>query len=190
MTLDLREAANAVYGAWRLALFDPVGVAFFERTPEAALRSFRVAVLLAPVWLVLALLALDPAGGPAPSLGRFLVVTGLAYVLAWTVFPLAMHGVSQAIGRADRYVVFVTARNWSQLVQSMVFLPASALSESGMVPEPVGGGVVLGSGLFVLAYEWFVTRATLEVSGIAAALIVAFSLTTAIMIQAVAGAML
>jgi hypothetical protein len=190
VSIDLREAANAIYGAWRLALFDPVGVVFFERTPEAALRSFRVAVLLAPVWLVLALLALDPADEAGPSLGRFLVVTGLAYVLAWTVFPLAMHGISRLIRRADRYFVFVTAHNWSQIVQSVVFLPASALAESGLVPDPVGGGVLLGSGLFVLAYEWFVARTVLEVPGATAALIVAFSLTMAMTIQAVAGGML
>jgi hypothetical protein len=110
--------------------------------------------------------------------------------MCWPVFPLAMHTVAQTIGRADRYFVFVTARNWSQLIQSVVFLPASALSESGLVPEPVGGGVVLGSGLFVLVYEWFVTRTVLEISGAAAAAIVAFSLMTATAVQVITGTML
>ena len=51
-----REVVAALYGAYRLARFDPSGLALFDATIAGFSRSFFAAVLVAPVYLVLLLI--------------------------------------------------------------------------------------------------------------------------------------
>ena len=46
--LTLSEIGHAVYGAWRLAFFDPNGMRYFDQSLTGFWRSFRLAIWLAP----------------------------------------------------------------------------------------------------------------------------------------------
>src|SRR5262245_7482637 len=48
--LTLAEIGPAIFGTWRLAHFDPDGLRYFDRSIRGFWRSFRVAVLVAPLW--------------------------------------------------------------------------------------------------------------------------------------------
>ena len=49
--LTIPEIVRSVYGVWRLARFDAIGMEWLDRTDEGFWRSFRVAILLLPVEL-------------------------------------------------------------------------------------------------------------------------------------------
>ena len=51
--LSLAEIGPALYGAWRLAHFDPDGMRYFDRSIAGFWRSFRVALLGAPLWIII-----------------------------------------------------------------------------------------------------------------------------------------
>src|SRR5258708_7095974 len=59
------EISDALHGAWRLACLDRRGMAYFARGEAAFWRSFRAAVILYPVFLIM--LALRPGDAESPS---------------------------------------------------------------------------------------------------------------------------
>jgi len=189
MTLTLREAMFAIFGAWRLAWMDRSGLHYFDRSADGALRSFFAALIVLPGYAVLVLLRLwDQL--PQVSALRFISVEGIAYVVSWTAFALAMHSITRAIGRERNYLGWLCAYNWSQVIQMAAYLPAIAIAESGLVPSSIGDFLVMAVTLAVLVYQWFVARSALEISGVAAAGTVALDFLLAVLITDFADGML
>jgi len=175
MTLTSRDVAYSVFGAYRLARFDPTGLDYIDRTPEGALRSFYAAVIVLPAYAVLMLIRMWDQGVEAPFL-QVLVVESIAYVVNWTAFPLLLYQVTGMIDRRARYPTVVAANNWAAVVQMAVYLPTVVLGQVGVLPEPLGDGLVFGVMLAMLTYQWFVLRTALDVTGIAAASLVMLDL--------------
>src|SRR5262249_2264372 len=114
--LTMRETAYALFGAWRLAHFDLQGTAYFEGSAAAALRSVGVVLILLPAQVVLVLLRLNEQ--PAAVSGwTVFIVEGIAYVIGWTAFPVAMHWVARLIDRDREYFAFIAMSNWSAVLQ-------------------------------------------------------------------------
>ncbi len=164
----LREMAYALFGAVRLALLDSSGLAFFDRSTAAAIRSFAAALVVLPAYVVLVLV--QPTGDTVTaSWSTFVVVEAIAYVCSWTVYALVMDEVSRLMDRSARYPVFLSVYNWSSVVQMAICLPAFGLAQSGLLPPDVGDAVVFAATLAMVAYQWFVTRVALDVPGFTAA---------------------
>ncbi len=185
----LREAASSLYGAWRLALMDAGGMAYFDRSVGGAIRSFSAAALVAPAYVLLVLLRLGGDAGNV-SFGNFLLVESIAYIISWTAYPLIMDDMSRILDCSDRYPSFLSAYNWSAVLQMVVYLPAVVLSESGILAPAFGDTIVFAATLIVLAYQWFVTETALQVSGFTAAGLVILDLVLSVFISGAADGML
>jgi hypothetical protein len=166
--LTLAEIGPALYGAWRLAHLDPDGMRYFDRSVTGFWRSFRVAVLAAP--LVIVILGADLSqmhiGG---SWARVIIAETIAYVISWVAYPLAAFYLVHLIDRQHDYFGFVTALNWGTLLQYAFLLPIHVVANSGLLSMGLADWLVFGGQFAVLAYEWFITRTALRTSGLTAA---------------------
>jgi hypothetical protein len=185
MTLTAREAVYSIFGVYRLALLDKAGLSYLDRSPEGALRSFHAALIVLPAYAVLVVLRLWDVL-PEVSLFRFIAVEGLAYVISWTAFPLVMFYISGLLDRSGRYFEFLSAYNWSSVIQMGLYLPIVAIADSGLVGE----GLVLVVTMLVLIYQWFIARTTLDINGGSAAGIVLLDMILAVFITGTADGML
>ena len=152
MTLTAREVVYSIFGAYRLAMLDKTGLNYLDRSPEGAIRSFNAALIVLPAYAVLVVLRLWDVL-PDVSLLRFVTVEGLAYVISWTAFPLAMFHISGLLDRSERYFDFLSAYNWSSVIQMGVYLPVVAVEpEPAAEPEePEDAGVAIDEDVEQLA---------------------------------------
>ena len=165
--LTLAEIGPALYGAWRLAHLDPDGMRYFDSSVTGFWRSFRVAVLVAPLWIII--MALDLASQPVTG-GWFRLVAAetIGYVIQWVAFPLAAFYLTHLTDRQREYFVFITALNWASLIQLSVQMPAHVLASLPLMPAGLGDILIYGADLAALVYEWFITRTALRLSGFGA----------------------
>jgi hypothetical protein len=181
----LQEIVSSLFGAWRLARFDPAGIGFINASIEGARRSFFAAAIVAPAYALM--LAVRFSGlDQETDAARFVIAETIAYVLSWVAYPLAMVPVSRALGRFDRYAGYVSAYNWSLVLQNALVLPLVILSASGLLP----GGLIQMLWLFAIiaitAYVWFIARTALAISGTAAIGIVALDFVLSFLISGAA----
>ncbi len=170
-----REVAIGIYGAWRLLHFDRAAVQYFDSTIESFWKSFYAALVVLPAVIVLRVLLFTsaPEGFVEAGTGRITTVFAIDYVYQWVVFPLVMIYLAEFMGRSRQYVTFIVARNWSQVIQIAIFLPAAFLFViSGSQESGWGGAVLIAAYLITWIYEWFIARTALDISGAAAAVIV------------------
>jgi hypothetical protein len=189
MTLTARETVYSIFGAYRLAMLDKTGLNYLDRSPEGAIRSFNAALIVLPAYAVLVVLRLWDVL-PDVSLLRFITVEGLAYVISWSAFPLVMFYISGLLDRSERYFDFLSAYNWSAVIQMGVYLPVVAVADSGLMPAGVDEGLVLAVTMLVLMYQWFIARTTLDINGGSAAGVVLLDMILAVFITGVSDGML
>ena len=183
--ISAQEATTALYGALRLARFDPSGMDFFEQTETGFWRSFFAAVLVAPFYLMLTSIRYSGLTETVPFV-RFLAIETIAYVIAWVAFPLLMASLTRSLGREAHYIRYIVAYNWAAVWQNALYMPVAMLSVGGVL-TPVNANVlgVLALGLIVI-YVWFVTKTALEVPAGMAAGIVGIDFFLSILINTVA----
>jgi hypothetical protein len=120
MIPDSREIIRALQGAWLLARFKPEGMAWFNITADGFWRSFFAAALLAPFAVITSAIFYSEA---TVGLVRYVGVDVIHYVLAWSVFPVAMIFVARALKLTEQYVGFIIAYNWFTVIVQAVFFP-------------------------------------------------------------------
>lgn len=187
--LSARELAYGLYGAYRLARLDRHGMVYFEATVEGFWRSFYAAAVVAPGYIIL--LLLHPGESPVGvSWLRISLIEGIAYVIGWVAFPLAVFYLAQAINRSEEYIGYIVAYNWAQVLQIGLLLPATAVSVGGLVPS--GLGLPLGFMVMVaiLFYQWFIAKTALGVAAVVAAGLVFLDLVLGGVIGLIAGSMI
>jgi len=168
-----------VVGALRLARGDVGGLEHFDDTIERFWRSFWAAVVCAPLFVII-LLSL-PQDGQIKDWTRYFLVATANYAIAWTLWPLVMVYLTQWIDRPNHFYRYMQAYNWAQVVGTTfkTLIVALAGGSGGQ-----GLGVLLTfATLAILFYEWFITRAALQVSSIQAAGIVVFNLVLVITVD-------
>jgi len=177
------EVASSLYGAFRLARFDPSGLNYFNISLNGFWNSFFAAVIVAPLFGLLILLQYQNVPvDPPPSPIRFGFAHGIGYVISWTIFPVLMISLVRFIKRDVYYVRFIIAYNWAAVLQNAFYMPLAITAQLGMLSAEAGtflGLIVLTAVLF---YVWFVTRVTLAVSPGIAAAIVFFDLVVSIIV--------
>jgi hypothetical protein len=165
--LTISEISHSLYGAWRLAHFDAGGLRYFDRSIEGFWRSFRVAVLAAPLWIVVVGVNLPQMHAPG-DWTRIVIAETLGYIVVWVAYPLAAFYLTRLVGRQGEYVGLIVALNWASLLQLALQTPANVLANSGLLSSGAGIAIVLAAEFASLIYEWFITRTALNLSGLAA----------------------
>ncbi len=183
------QIAAAIYGAWRLLRGDRGAYSYFEQTPEGFYRSFFAAVLVAPGYLILLLIHLAGIETQAGAL-RILAVETIAYVITWTAYPLLMFRVADAMGRANAYIVFVVALNWSKVLHLAILLPVGLITFGGFLPEAWIGILNLLAFISIFVYQWFITRTALDTTGFAALGLVLLDVIIRVFVKSIANGMI
>jgi hypothetical protein len=115
-----------------------------------------------------------------------ITVETIAYVIAWTAFPLLMLIVTQRIGRPHRFFDFMVPYNWSQVPQSALFVLVGLETESGVLGAQPAQAIEVAAAVAVLVYEWFIARVALETTAAAAVFVVFSDLLLGVLISHVA----
>lgn len=156
----ISEIAAGIYGAWRLARRDPVGLAYFDASLRGFWRSLIIAALITLPG-ALALEYLDGTLSGETGAGRALAVDLIASVIQWTAFPLVMVYIADSLGRGQNYFRFTVAYNWSQVIQMAAFVPIAIMAN--LRPDPVTALFSLVVMVLLLAYQGFVAHKALDV---------------------------
>jgi hypothetical protein len=177
------EISTGLRGAFVLARLDPGGMAYFDRSAAGFVRSYRAAIIIYPVFLLM--LAL-PGGGDAdtPSVDgfRIFLVETIGYVIGWTAFPVLMLPLSRFLGREERWLGYIIAYNWAQIPQQLLALASTLLVAGGLLPAPPVFAVTI---VAVLVYGAFIARVALDVSRTVATMIVLLDFTLGIFLSQV-----
>lgn len=172
-----RDLSYGLYVAWRFVLLDRSAMQYVDNSVDGFWKSFFAAVIVAPAYLIVAALVYFKTDAPLQAgFVEIVIVQATAYVMSWVAFPLAMATVSELLQRGERYIGYIVAYNWAQVVVMAVSLPVILLVAASGVPldEPNAMRSVV---FFAVAfYLWFIARTALSISGWAAAGIVALDL--------------
>ena len=186
-----RDISHGLYGAWRLAMLDRDAMRYFDTTEDGFWKSFHVALYVAPAFAITIYVSLHATPPPAEvGLLEILAVEATRYVMSWAAFPLLMATVADMLQRGERYVGFVVAFNWAQLVEMAVVLPVFLLVVASGLP-PNQPNVVYAILFFAVCfYYWFIARTALQISGWAAGAIVILNMLLSGVIESAADAVL
>ena len=178
---DRQEVLSGLYGAYRLARFDPSGMANFNLTVEGFWRSFFAAVLVAPVYAILVGMQLS-AGTEEFNLALVFLTEGIGYVVTWCAFPLVAIVLTRLLGLDRNYVALIVAHNWSAVLQTAAFVAVVLLGV--VLPQGLGTLLVTLTTGAILVYQWFVIRTALQSSGGIALMLLLVDLVVTSMISA------
>ena len=160
-TITLREISLGLFGA-SLAHLDPRGMEYFDRSVEGFWRSFWAAAVMAPAYMLIVLLRLIDRTTTSGSL-RIALIEIIGYAIGWTAFPLAAWYLLQALGKQDRYFGYIVAYNWANVLQVCIYLPVTALSAAGGLPDALMSIVALAATVAIVFYQYFIARTALQV---------------------------
>jgi hypothetical protein len=181
------EILQALYGAWRLARLDRRAMAYFDLSHRGVMRSFWAAALCYPLYLALIYLRLDDQTLSQSSFGHIVLIESIAYVIGWTAFPLVILTFCRALHREEQGFDFITAYNWSQVLQS-AFLVVTGVIGIFLTPR-ASANLDLSSYLLLLGYEWFIAVVAIGASGWLAGAVVAIDFALGTIIALVAGSL-
>ena len=183
------EVARSLYGAWRLAHLDAGAMAYFGDTPEAFWRSFFAAVIVGPFFAVLMAMRFD-LGLVETTVSRFAAVEAIAYVVAWTAFPVVMASAVKMLDRDEHYIRYIVAYNWAAVLQNALYMPIVALTVAGAIPPALASALGLVALAVILLYTWFITRTALDITGVAALGLVLLDVIIRVFVKSIANGMI
>lgn len=159
-----QEIYRSIYGAWRIARFDPGAMRHFNLSLEGFWRSFFASVLLAPFFMLSKIVneVGDGAEQLAENTAGYIVFWLLIWFLAWAVFPIVMIPVARLLKLSDTYVPFIIAWNWSSVLMAVLLYPLYILHGLSLIgPEPAAL-FMMAAQVSVFFYGYLVTRASLQ----------------------------
>jgi hypothetical protein len=157
-----QEVFEGLYGAWRLFIRDRSAVALFDDSISGYWKSFFAAVVVLPVYFLLAWIG-PAATEPSRGLVTTVLIHAEFYVIGWVLWPLLTAHAAPAFDRDAQYPLYIVAYNWSAGVQAAFLVLAYAI---GTVVS-MSDGLRFMADLIVLAvlllYHMFILRVTLNV---------------------------
>ena len=112
----LRELVFSLYGVWRLAAGDEFALGFFDLNLRGLWRSFYVAALAFPLFMLEWATADAIVARFDPTEDRTPFAVDLAiYLLAWPAGALIIAACSWLVRRTERFFVLVIVMNWLYL---------------------------------------------------------------------------
>jgi hypothetical protein len=184
--ISVRQLASSLYGVWLLLRWDSAGFGFFERDFRGFVRSYLVAIALAPVYVAHAIAVFDPArtGGPFAS---YLTTEIIAYVMSWSVFPFAMIYIARILDRDRRYFDYLVPYNWFQLAVGLVTLPINLLADVGLLTGDAAGFLNLVVLCAFMSYAAFLAHHGLDVPWLTSAGVVTLDIVLSLVVRQVVG---
>jgi hypothetical protein len=161
------EFVYVLRGLRRLIQFDVGGLGYFDRSIEGFWRSFRAALLLAPLYSIVIPLNLELI---RPTVGwqHIMIIEILAYIVSWLLFPLVAYEICRLIGRDAEYPGYIVVYNWSKILivaaQVLVWLP----TVMGITDAETSAGLYRVAYVAFLIYLWFIARASLRIDAFSA----------------------
>jgi len=186
------EIAQALFGAWRLALLDRGAMRYFDLSHRGVWRSFWAAALCYLPYLLLVVLRLDAETIARSGYAQIFLVESIGYVVAWCGFPLLVLGFARMIGREEQGFDFIIAYNWGQVVQMALFVAVALIDLIILPPRQAGQppDLLTVAAIFAaLAYEWFIALVAIGAGGGIAVAVVALDIGLGFLIGQVAGAL-
>ncbi|HEY8566816.1 MAG TPA: hypothetical protein VIL65_15070 [Beijerinckiaceae bacterium] len=180
MIVTADEVSRSFRGAVDLLHRRVEGLKSFDMTEAGFWRSFSAIWLTLPAFVIAVALERSRAGlplGASPLIGLDGITLAVAagQISLFLALPLAMIGVARRLELGGRYVPFVIVTNWLIAIALLVLsVPAFLLVVGWAMP---GHAAFFGLAFSILLAQahWFATKATLQVSGGIAALIVALA---------------
>lgn len=136
------------------------GAALLPASRSGACRSFWVAGLCLPIFLVL-----DPT---LTSSVRAAMAELTGYAIGWPAYALASLPLCRTMGREALWPRFLVAWNWTNLFQYLIMLAITVLAAAGLPGWLQEAATMIGIG-YALWLQWFAAKAVLQVHGWAAA---------------------
>lgn len=168
--LSRTEIAHGVSGAWRLMWGDGGGLFMLDRTLEGFWRSFRVALLIAPLHVLGSMIVYERTETVASG-SLIILVEALRYIIDWTAFPVVLLEIARRAGWSARYLGAVVAMNWANV--PVVILGTMRLAIGEVVPTWLGGAL----GLILMAlFVYWLTRLLRETLSVGVGQAIALSL--------------
>ncbi|MBF0561324.1 MAG: hypothetical protein HQL37_04750 [Alphaproteobacteria bacterium] len=161
------EVSRALFGVWRLARLDAGGFAWFDTSLQGVRRSFQVAYLVAPIYLMESVLAF-PEHATLANVVRFAILRVLAYVILWTAWPVLLFELARILGCGTHYARYLVAYNWFRMVEASFLIPVILLQRLPFVPGTTVETVILALTVLLIVYNWFIARVGLGLTGTAA----------------------
>jgi hypothetical protein len=180
------EVRWALLGTLRLARADRGGLSCFDRSLDGFWRSFRAALLAYPLYLLLVVMRVTVPEWERSGGLWIAAVETIAYVIAWTSFPLIMLAVTRWLDRPNRFFDLMVPYNWAQLPQSALFVLVGLESDSGVLGAPAASALETAAVIAVLVYEWYIARVALDTTAYGAVFIVVVDLVLGAFISHVA----
>ncbi|MBT5373816.1 MAG: hypothetical protein HOI33_01930 [Rhodospirillaceae bacterium] len=194
MMISPREITLGLYGAFRLALLDVRGMAYFNCTEAGFWRSFTAAAIAAPGFIALTILhLLHPQGMEMLEIAgsfRVLSIETIAYVIGWVAFPLAIFYISAVLDRQKEFIRFIIAYNWSGVIQIIVLVPIVTLNAYEVFPQSFGALLSMVVTMALFYYQWFIAKTALKITAAPAAMVVCIDVALSILITGTANALL
>lgn len=176
----------SVMVALRLARGDGKAIDDFDISPAGFWRSFSAMLLVAPFSAMLAMTRYDIISGGnlgavsgAVTPGRFLLIEIIAYVIAWTAFPVLMATFVRYLDCQQNYIRGIVAFNWASVPQNVLYIPVAVASLNGAAVGPLPFFVLIA----VLVYGWFVLRNGFGITKGQAMMLVGLDLSIGVMIS-------
>ena len=192
--LERDEIARSLTGAWGLFLDRADAMRHFDVSVDGFWRSFRVVVLVLPLYVLTSLAERTIAAstmGPAPDAAMFLLGNAVSLGLDWITLPIVLALAARPLGIERNYSAFVIARNWGSVIATIPFGAISLLLLFGMIGPEIANFLMLAALMVVLRYNFLIARRALDVAvGFAIGIVVldlATSLTIALTLDAVFG---
>jgi hypothetical protein len=155
------EFVYVLRGLRRLIQFDVGGLGYFDRSIEGFWRSFRVALLIAPLYSIIIPLDLELIK-PTAGWQHIMITEILAYIVSWLLFPLVAYEICRLIGREAEYPGYIVVYNWSKMLlvsaQVLVWLPTLM----GVMAAETSHSLDRIVYLIFLIYLWFIARSALR----------------------------
>jgi len=162
------EIVRGTLGAVKFLQRDPSAPSHFENTTEYCLRSFRVMLVVAPIYGLYLAVYYSSVSVQADELEIFCVET-LRYIVDWLLYPVIFYEIARRRNWLDRYPRYIAALNWTNLPAVVVAL--GGLSVALLAPPSFA--TIIDLALRGLFFYWFmmVTRMVLGVSWLFTALL-------------------
>ena len=144
------EIARGVRGSLGFLKRDPAAPLAFANTMEACLRSFRVMALVAPLYVIDALIRYADVDVPADTFD-IVVVEAISYVVNWLLFPVLFYEIARRRGWLDRYPRYIGALNWINLPATIIAVVGICI---GML-APVAVARLIEIAIQALVFYWF-----------------------------------
>lgn len=162
--------SSGLQAAFLLARGRSEGLHYVQADVDSVRRSFWALAVSAPAIVCLQLIEWLQHTVPTNA-GQVLALEMMSYVVGWLGFAVLSFYIVPLFNAAPQWGRFIVTWNWCNVVENML-LVAGCIPGLLHVPPPIDQAAQIITTGWALWIEWYATRVSLGVSGLAAASLV------------------